>query len=139
MIKEYTPDTWPSDKIPNFSHQEMACRETGECRYDLKFLVALQALRSQCGFALSVSSGYRSPQHSAERDKAQPGAHTYGCAVDLKVSGDKAYIVLREALKMGFTGIGIAQRGDHAKRFIHLDRMSTKVAPGFPRPALFSY
>ena len=43
-------------------------------------------------------------------------------------AGDSLF---EKAHQIGFSGIGLSQRGDHAKRFVHLD---TK-----PRKALWSY
>jgi len=139
MIKTFTKLSWPTDRWPNFSFKEMACRETGQCMLDEKLMDALQALRAQCGFSLTVTSGYRSPEHSVERSKTRRGAHTYGVAVDIQVSGERAYRVVREALALGFSGVGIKQSGEYEQRFIHLDRMSRTVADDFPRPMLWSY
>jgi len=139
MIKEYTADTWDRERWPNFSLAELACRETGQCLIDLSFMDKLQRLRSGCGFALKVTSGYRSPDHSVEAAKAARGTHTYGVAVDIAVSGDKAYVVLSEALLLGFTGIGISQQGPLESRFLHLDCMSPAISTRFPRPAVWSY
>lgn len=139
MIKEYTAETWPKDRFINFSFAEIACRETGHCLIDLSFMDKLQRLRSGCGFALKVTSGYRSPDHSVEAAKEARGTHTYGVAVDIAVSGSKAHIVLSEALLLGFTGVGISQKGPLESRFLHLDCMSPEVSARFPRPAVWSY
>ena len=40
-------------------------------------------------------------------------------------------LLFEKARQIGFSGIGVSQRGDHAKRFVHLD---TKL-----RKALWSY
>ena len=48
-------------------------------------------------------------------------AHLSGRAVDIAISGDKAHRLVRMALLLGFTGIGVRQRGDHRRRFVHLD------------------
>ena len=134
MQEEYTEETWPTQKWPNFSFREIACRETGLCFIDPDLMNRLQALRELCGFALIVTSAYRAPTHTAERDKSTPGTHAQGLAVDIQVSGEDAYIVLVEALQMEFTGIGVQQKGEHRTRFLHLD-ISTAGA----RPTLFSY
>jgi uncharacterized protein YcbK (DUF882 family) len=72
-----------------------------------------------------VTSGYR----SAEYDLAIGGAgvHPEGCAVDIEVSGERAYEILVAASKMKFSGIGLNQRGK--KRFIHLDNSDEKSRP----------
>ena len=57
--------------------------------------------------------------------------HTLGQASDILISGERAMLMFEKARQIGFSGIGLSQRGDHAKRFVHLD---TK-----PRKALWSY
>jgi len=37
----------------------------------------------------------------------------------------------------GFTGIGVAQRGPHNKRFIHIDNIVNSDTS--PRPTIWSY
>ncbi len=48
----------------------------------------------------------------------------------MSIFGEWAFQVLK-ALQIGFSGTGLLQRVDYAKRFVHLD---TK-----PRKALYSY
>lgn len=119
-------------KYANFSEVEFRCSQTGECNMQPDFLRRLQALREEYGKPLQITSGYRSPQHSTEASKAQPGVHTRGIACDIAVSGSEAYHVLALALKHGFTGIGVAQKG--SGRFLHLDTFK-----GGPRPNIWSY
>lgn len=139
MIKEYTADTWDRERWPNFSFAEMACRETGHCLIDVAFMDKLQRLRSGLGFPLKITSGYRSPDHSVEAAKEERGSHTYGLAVDIAVSGSKAWSVLSEAMILNFTGIGVCQKGPLESRFIHLDCMTSEISYRFPRPAVWSY
>jgi uncharacterized protein YcbK (DUF882 family) len=101
-------------KYANFDEAEFRCTQTGECRMQADFMRRLQALRS------------------IEASKAQPGVHTRGIACDIAVSGREAYDVLALALKHGFTGIGVAQKG--SGRFLHLDTFT-----GGPRPNIWSY
>lgn len=133
----YTLDNWPVDRWPNFGFGEIACRHTGDCAIDPDFMDSVQKLRVLVNAPLTVTSFYRSPNHPVEASKEKKGAHTYGRAVDIQCSGATAHAVLRAACELGFTGIGIAQTGDHSGRFIHLDGMSAD--DGFPRPALWSY
>ena len=133
MIKQQWGD-WP-----NFSFDEMACKETGENEMDPSFMDSLQWLRNECGFPLTGSSGYRSPSHPIESRKNSPGAHTHGKAVDIQISGDKAFKLLSFAFDphSGFFGIGISQSGVHNNRFVHLDSIIN--IEGFPRPIVWSY
>ena len=95
----------------------------------------LQELRDSYGKPMRITSGYRCPNHPIEAAKSKPGAHASGRAVDVAVSHNEAYILLRLAVRMGFSGIGVQQKGDG--RFLHLDDLETK--DGFMRPTVWSY
>ena len=117
---------------PSFSEAEMRCSETGECKMSENFMQKLQALRDEYGKPMTITSAYRSPQHSVEASKAAPGVHTRGIAVDVAVAGADCYDLMKLAFKHGFTGIGVAQKG--SGRFLHLDTFK-----GGPRPNVWSY
>lgn len=104
-----------------FTESEFACKHCGKCEMDQKFVDRLNKLRKAYGAPLKVSSGYRCTEHPVEARKgsAAPGMHTTGKAVDFAVERGDAYRLLMLALEMGFTGIGVQQKG--AGRFIHLD------------------
>jgi len=119
-------------KYPNFSEAELRCSETGECKMQADFMRRLQALREDYGKPMTITSGYRSPQHSIEASKKQPGTHARGLAVDIAVAGQDCYDLMALAMKHGFTGIGVAQKG--AGRFLHIDTFK-----GGPRPNVWSY
>ncbi len=126
------PATWPWG---HSSAKEMACRASGALVVDTGLMEALEALRAAVGRPLPVTSGYRSPAHNAAvSETGLAGPHTTGLAVDLGVSGDLAFAVVKAALILGFTGIGVSQRGPFEKRFVHLDRLTAG-----PRPAIWSY
>lgn len=127
-------DSW---RWPNFTPVEMACKETGELAMLPSFMDRLQALRTEFGKPLPVSSGYRSRMHSAERKKKRPGPHAIGCAVDITVYGDEVTELICLAKKHGFTGIGVRQHDDFDKRFIHLD--DCPATAWRPRPWFWSY
>lgn len=103
----------------NFSESEFRCSETGENDMEHGFMLRLQALRSAYGKPMVITSGYRSPKHSIEAKKATPGTHAQGIAADIKCSRGEAHKILKLAMEMGFTGIGVQQKGN--ARFIHLD------------------
>lgn len=91
----------------------------------------MNTLRRDVGFALTVTSGYRCPEHPIEKAKKKPGAHCWPGATDislirmgpakitklvktaLAMKGDFPYNVLR--------GIGLKIHGPREKRFIHFD------------------
>jgi len=102
---------------------------------------ALQQMRHELGSPMTISSGYRSPKHSIEAAKIAKGgpggAHTTGKAVDIACDRAFAYQVLSSALRAGFTGIGIQQKG--VSRFIHLDYIRPGDGFHVARPSIWSY
>ena len=120
-----------------FTHEELACKGSGECNMDFDFMEKLIFLREAYNKPMYISSAYRSREHNEKVGGAPNSPHTLGKAVDILVSGKDAYRVIDLALKLGFTGIGVSQKGPHDKRFIHLDTM--KNSPSSPRPTIWSY
>lgn len=124
---------------PYFSKKEMECRcGCGGLPSD-RLMQILITIREEAGFPFVVNSGFRCPQHNSEvSETGRDGPHTLGLAVDLKVCGSAAVKILKLALKHGMTGVGVMQRGEKTKRFLHLDC----IAPGeeeFSRPCIWSY
>jgi len=106
----------------HFSTSEFRCRESGENLMDESFLFMLDELRERCGFPFTITSGYRSVNHTAERNKpaGKKGTHTRGIACDIAVfNGVERMKIVKEALEMGFGGIGVA------KSFVHVDMRTT--------------
>lgn len=105
-----------------FHESEFRCRETGENDMKPEFIHMLDELREQCGFPFTITSGYRSVEHTAERNKpkGKKGTHTQGIAADIAVAnGQQRMIIVKKALAMGFGGIGVA------KSFVHVDMRTT--------------
>lgn len=135
------------NEIKHFSPTEFDCK----CAYhasrpmnsadqmDERFMRRLDALRLAFGKPIQISSGWRCPEHNAAvSSTGDRGPHTTGRAVDILVNGNDAYELVRIAYKLGFTGIGIQQKGPRAGRFIHLDDLDAPA--GFPnRPTMWSY
>lgn len=84
---------------------------------------------------MKISSGYRCPKHPIEAAKPTPGAHASGMAADIALQGADAHRLLQLALELGFTGIGVQQKG--SGRFLHLDTLPNSLAT--PRPTVWSY
>lgn len=106
--------------MKHFNISEFDCQETGENKMNPDFLDKLDMLREECGFPFVITSGYRSPNHSIERRKAKPGTHAQGIASDIKINnGADRLKLVRKALYLGFTGIGIDGN------FIHVDIRET--------------
>ena len=122
-------------RFQNFSEAEFVCQHTGKDGMDLNFVEKIQDLRTAFGKPLTISSGYRDPEHPIEARKAKPGAHASGRVVDIAIHGEDAFDLLTLALESGeFTGIGINQKGEFNQRFIHLDDLENER-----RPTIWSY
>jgi zinc D-Ala-D-Ala carboxypeptidase len=121
MITDQSAFEAGHNKWPNFSYKELACQHTGTMNLSEDFLIALQELRDAYGKAMTITSGYRSPEHPIEAKKSSPGYHSKG-AIDVAVSGEDAVQLLTVALNLGWTGIGI-----NVPSFIHLDRRKSKT------------
>lgn len=117
---------------PNFSKKEFDCTHCGANQMTPAFMAKLQSLRTAYEKPMRITSGFRCAQHPIEARKAKPGAHASGCACDIGVEGQDAHRLLKLAFELGFTGIGVQQKG--GGRFMHLDTLEEA-----PRPNVWSY
>ena len=126
---------WDQKRWPNFKAQEFACKcGCGINGMSPKTLDLCQDLRRKCGFPLMITSGYRCPNHnSSVSETGTDGPHTTGEALDIRVDRKNAHTLLKHALALGFTGIGVQQKGK--VRFIHLDTIDDCLT----RPTVWSY
>lgn len=121
-----------------FRYEEFACRHCGRNEMDPDFITRLDEMRRRYGRPIVVNSGYRCPDHNeAVSSTGRNGPHTTGRAADVRVLGRDAYLVISLAPIFGFTGLGVAQKGDHGSRFIHLDTIENSATS--PRPWVWSY
>ncbi len=120
---------------PNFSKSEFDCKHSGFNQMKPEFMYKLQKLREAYGKPMRITSGYRHKTHPIEAKKSKIGAHATGQAADIGVDRGDAYELLKLALELGFTGIGIQQKG--GGRFIHLDTL--EASADFIRPTIWSY
>lgn len=87
----------------------------------------LQVLRDAVGKSITITSGYRSPQHNKKIGGAKDSQHVKGLAADIKVSGmtpkEVALVIegLIESGKMRHGGIGIYPS------WVHYDIRGTKA------------
>lgn len=120
------------EEVGYFSKDELSCTCCGRYKFDPQFLIILNAIRESVG-PMPVSSGYRCPKHPIEARKVNgPGEHSTGLAVDIAVSGWRAYRLVEVALQFNVPRIGINQKGN--SRFIHLG-----MNEDFPNPTIWSY
>ena len=125
--KAETPSPDFSTPLKHFSTSEFDCSVTGENEMEPEFLLMLDALRDECGFSFTITSGYRSPDHPIEAAKAKPGTHAQGIAADIATTdAHQRFLIVSNAIKLGFQGIGVA------RSFIHVDSRTTK-------PRVWSY
>lgn len=121
---------------PFFREIEFSCRHCGRNDMRPAFMDTLLSLRQIYGKPMIVTSGYRCPVHNAEvSTTGAEGPHTTGLAGDFQVSGADAHELVGLAVNFNFTGLGINQKGEHSKRFIHLDLIQV----GESRPRIWSY
>ena len=123
------------DKSKYFKATEFVCSHTGKAEMDKEFVFKLNQLRDNFGKPLTISSGYRDPTHPVEAMKKAPGAHSTGQACDILVERQDAFKLLKLAFLVGFTGVGVSQKG--GARFLHLDTIES--SPARPRPTIWSY
>lgn len=100
------------------------------------FMDKVEQLRVRYGKPLTVTSAARCPDYNAKvSSTGRTGPHTTGRAIDFGVQGPDALQIIALAVEMGFTGIGVNQKG--GGRFIHIDDLPN--GPGCPRPFVWSY
>ena len=116
---------------------EFYCRHTGIEKMDQVFINKLNKLRDIYGKPMTISSGFRDETHPVEAMKKDPkgGAHVSGKACDILVDRKDAFKLLSLAFLVGFTGIGVNQKG--GSRFLHLDTIENYASR--PRPTIWSY
>ena len=125
----------PNIDSPNFSVNEMSCRcGCGLYEMDEDFMRLLQILRYEMQGPLRVRIVRRSNYHndgvSAAKNKKN-AVYNLGQASNILISGESTMLLFEKARKVGFSGIGLSQKGNHSSRFLHLDTL--------PRKALFRY
>lgn len=121
-------------KSKNFTESEYECPHCSKCEMDASFVLMLEKLRVRFREPIILNSAYRCERRNKDVGGVPASAHTKGCAVDIKISGDKAYILMDMALDLEFSGIGVKQHGDYNKRFVHLDNLT-----GEKRPRIWTY
>lgn len=101
--------------IHHFSPDEFA--EPDKLRWSM--LKMLDDLREQCGFPIYVTSSYRDPAHNAAVGGVSDSSHTlapdgFYSGVDIAVSSSqRLFDIVRYALELGFTRIGVYPKHVH--------------------------
>jgi len=108
-------------RLKHFTREEFDCQVSGTNNMEMEFLEKLDELRAYCGFPFVITSGYRHPtMHPIENKKEVPGTHAQGIAADIKITNAAdRFNLVNNAVKLGFTGIGVASD------FVHVDTRGT--------------
>ena len=117
-----------------FSEDELRCKcGCGVSNFSDATLHKLNKLRKLFGKPINLSSAYRCPVYNRQIGATQ--THASGQAVDILIGYRDAYKLMSLLYPLGFTGIGVKQKGK--SRFIHID----DLPPGEnrPRPHVWSY
>lgn len=107
---------------PDFSPQEIACKGTpanggGEVLIDPPSLDKLQALRTQIGAPIIITSAYRTPAHNRHVGGASASQHLEGKAFDCVMANHNPGAFETAAIATGFSGIGHYPNSN----FMHID------------------
>lgn len=104
----------------NFRVKEFACADGSDAVLVAPQLVmVLQSIRSHFGAAVTISSGYRTPQHNEKVGGLTDSQHCYGTAADITVRGKTPAQVAAYAREImpDWGGVGIYAR----QGFCHVD------------------
>lgn len=116
----------------HFTLEELRCKcGCGIVKVRSGSLTRLEDLRHRGGDKpIILSSAFRCPDYNARvSSTGRDGPHPTGRAFDIRCYGKRAYEIIDFAIIVGFTGIGISQRGPHSGRFIHVDDIESPMRP----------
>ena len=120
----------PISESKNFKNYELRCKHCGRCEMDEDFMFRLEKVRHIYNKPIYITSAYRCPEYNNQiSSTGLNGAHTTGKAVDIHVYGVKAWELLNLITLFEFKGIGVKQKGDMSKRFIHIDDSDSSLGP----------
>lgn len=113
----------------HFTKEEFDCKcGCGTNNISTELVNVLEIIRNGYG-PLVITSGCRCEAHNAREGGKKNSAHLRGYAVDIQcIVGNDRYRLIRAALGVGITRIGVA------KTFIHLD-----VDPTLPASQVWLY
>jgi hypothetical protein len=112
----------------NFSVCEFSCHGNGCCttvKIDEKLVQFLQKIRDHFGKAVTITSGYRCPEHNKSANGATSSRHVKGQAADIVVDGVAPAEVAKYAESIGILGIGLYETSKDGF-FVHVDTRTEK-------------
>ena len=74
-----------------------------------------------------VTSGFGCDAHNKRESKVENGLHTQAVAAEISKYSTRSLEMLGKSLQIGFSGIGVSQKGPHHKRFVHVDTLERKA------------
>lgn len=102
----------------HFKVQEFSCRSGADAVLIAPRLVmVLETIRAHFGVAVTINSGYRTPEYNAKVGGAAHSQHCYGMAADIVVKGQtpEAVAAFARTLMPDWGGVGVY------KSFTHID------------------
>ena len=109
----------------HFKVKEFACKDGSDAVLVAPRLVmVLQSIRSHFGAAVTINSGYRTPQYNTKVGGVAHSQHCYGTAADITVRGQKPAAVAAYARQLmpDWGGVGVYSQ----KGFTHIDVREVK-------------
>ena len=110
----------------HFKVKEFACKDGSDAVLVAPRLVmVLQSIRSHFGTAVTINSGYRTPQYNTKVGGVAHSQHCYGTAADITVRGQKPAAVAAYARELmpDWGGVGVYSQ----KGFTHIDVREAKA------------
>jgi hypothetical protein len=110
----------------HFKVKEFACEDGSDAVLVAPRLVmVLQSIRSHFGAAVTINSGYRTPQYNTKVGGVAHSQHCYGTAADISVKGQTPAAVAAYARQLmpDWGGVGVYAK----KGFTHIDVRETKA------------
>ena len=110
----------------HFKVKEFACKDGSDAVLVAPRLVmVLQSIRSHFGTAVTINSGYRTPQYNAKVGGVAHSQHCYGTAADITVRGQTPAAVAAYARQLmpDWGGVGVYSQ----KGFTHIDVREAKA------------
>ena len=108
----------------HFKVKEFACKDGSDAVLVAPRLVmVLQSIRSHFGAAVTINSGYRTPQYNTKVGGVAHSQHCYGTAADITVKGQKPAAVAAYARQImpDWGGVGVYDS------FCHIDVREAKA------------
>jgi len=88
-----------------FHIDDFRCKGTGEANVSADLVNRLQQLEDYLGVPITVTSGYRSPEHNRRVSGVEGSLHTKGIAADIQARGVSMNVLARAAKKFFPTAV----------------------------------